>query len=306
MPAELRGGAVAIGNFDGVHLGHQAVIGAAAEAAQRLGGAPVLALTFEQHPRQVFRPNDPPFRLTPLREKAAALATLGVDALVVLRFTPALAASSPVEFIDRVLVGDLGARHIAIGADFCFGHKRSGNAALLAETGARTGAFGVTAVPQRLSADGAPYSSTLIRDRLQTGDVTGAAALLGRPPRYSGRVAHGDKRGRLLGFPTANIPAGPFLRPKAGVYALWATLADGTRYGGVANFGARPTVAGREERWEIHLFDYAGDLYGQRLCFDLVGFLRPEQKFDGLEALTAQIARDAAAARALLSASAIP
>lgn len=301
LPAQFRGGAVAVGNFDGVHLGHRAVIDAArAEAVAQ--DVPLLALTFEPHPRTLFARqkshSDPePFRLTPGLTKIKALADLGLDAIVCLRFTPAFAQQTPEDFIQQVLIDGLGARHVAIGHDFCFGRGRAGNVGTLS---AAQG-FSVTALPPQRRPDGEAFASTLIRDHLRAGRVEAAATLLGRPFTVTGRVRHGDKRGRTIGFPTANILLGAYLRPAFGVYSVTVDC-EGNAYRGVANLGRRPTVAGMTERLEVHLFDFAGDLYGRKLTVALRHFLRPEQRFDGLEALTRQIALDAEAARDKLAA----
>ncbi|MFY8105309.1 MAG: bifunctional riboflavin kinase/FAD synthetase [Elstera sp.] len=305
LPERLRGGAVAVGNFDGVHLGHRAVIDAARAVAEAQG-LPLLALTFEPHPRSLFarlngKSAPDPFRLTPGMTKIKALAELGLDAILCLRFTPLFAQQTPDDFIQQVLIDGLGVRHVAIGHDFCFGRGRAGNAGTLSAAGP----FTVSALPpqRRANADGTgeAFASTLIRDHLRAGRVEEAAALLGRPFAITGRVRHGDKRGRTIGFPTANIELGDYLRPAFGVYAV-TVEAEGQSYQGVANLGRRPTVAGLVERLEVHLFDFAGDLYGRKLTVALRHFLRPEQKFDGLDALTRQINLDADAARDKLAA----
>ena len=301
LPARFRGGAVAVGNFDGVHLGHRAVIDAARAVAEA-EGLPLLALTFEPHPRTLFARlkshSDPePFRLTPGLSKIKALADLGLDAILCLRFTPNFAQQTPEVFIQQVLIDGLGVRHVAVGHDFCFGRGRAGNAGTLSAAGP----FTVSALPPQRRAEGEAFASTLIRDHLRAGRVADAAALLGRPFTITGRVRHGDKRGRTIGFPTANIALGDYLRPAFGVYAVTIEGA-GQTYRGVANLGRRPTVAGLVERLEVHIFDFEGDLYGRKLTVALRDFLRPEQKFDGLDALTRQIARDAEAARDKLAA----
>lgn len=299
LPPTLKGGAVAVGNFDGVHLGHQAVIEAARQFA-KAQSVPLLCLTFEPHPRTVFgraRGGVDPFRLTPGMSKIEALAALGLDGIVCLRFTPDFAQQTPDRFIQQVLIEGLAVRHVAVGHDFCFGRGRAGNAETLrAEAG-----FTVTALPPQRRAAGEAFASTLIRDHLREGAPEAAATLLGRPFTITGRVRHGDKRGRTIGFPTANLTLGAYLRPAFGVYAVTVSV-DGQTYRGVANLGRRPTVAGLIERLEVHLFDFSGDLYGRKLRVALHHFLRPEQKFDGLAALTAQIARDAEAARDKLAA----
>ena len=302
LPADARASAVAIGNFDGVHLGHQAVIGTAVEKARTLG-APPAVLTFEPHPRMLFKPESEPFRLTPLRPKAHVLEELGVELLVVLAFDHALSQKSAEDFVAEVLVAGMAVSHVVVGADFVFGHDRLGTVDRLAEMGGRAG-FGVTALKPVGGPDGTVYSSTAVRKALQGGEPRRAAALLGRPWEIEGRVEHGDARGRQLGFPTANVGLGDSLRPAFGVYAVEAGIDHGTRtewHSGVANLGRRPTVAGLVERLEVHLFDFDGDLYGRHLRVRLIEFLRPEKKFDGLDALRAQIARDSAQARAILA-----
>lgn len=298
-----RGAVVAIGNFDGVHLGHQAVIGAAGTLARSLR-APHAVLTFEPHPRRVFRPQDPPFRLTPFRVKARRIEALGVDLLFTLHFDLAFAARSAEDFIDSVLIQGLGARHVVVGYDFVFGHQRRGNPALLQQRGAALG-FGVSVIDPVAGSGGAVYSSTRIREHLAAGRPREAAALLGRPWEIDGRVERGDQRGRTIGFPTANLLLDHYLRPAAGVYAVRAGIEEGGRtlwHDAVANFGRRPTFGGTDLRLEVHLFDFAGDLYGRHLRVALIEHLRPEQKFPGIDALKAQIAADAARARAVLAA----
>ena len=296
LPAALKGAALAIGNFDGVHRGHQAVIAEAGRRATALS-APHLVVTFEPHPRAVFRPADPPFRLTPRREKLALFGALGVDATVVFRFTRTFAAIEAKDFVHDVLVAGLAARHVVIGENFCFGRGRAGTADFLRDQAPGAG-FGVTAVAPERDPTGAPYSSSRARELLRAGDPEAAAAILGRPFVIAGHVRHGDHRGRLLGFPTANLALGDHLRPRLGVYAVEARLADGRLVPGVANLGERPTVGGRDVRLETHLFDFSGDLYGHHIDVALRHYIRPEMKFPDLEALKRQIAADSVAARA--------
>jgi len=295
VPAAARGATVALGNFDGVHLGHRAVLRAAHAARPEL---PLVALTFEPHPREHFRPDDPPFRLTLAESKARALRAAGADHVVALPFDAALAAMPAEDFVSLVLHGALDARHLACGGDFAFGHRRGGDVAFLAERAEHLG-MGLTVVPP-VADEAGPISSSRIRRVLQDGYPERAARALGRDWEIRGVVSHGDKRGRTIGFPTANIPLGRHLEPARGVYAVRAALPDGRVVPGVANIGLRPTVGGTESRVEAHLFDFAGDLYGQEIGVALARFLRPERKFDGLEALKAQIAEDAAQARASL------
>lgn len=301
LPEAARGASVALGNFDGVHLGHAAVLRAAhaARPDKRLA-----VLTFEPHPRAFFRPQDPPFRLTLAAERADALARLGVDILYQLPFDTAFSELSAEAFIAEVLQGGLAAANLACGADFAFGHRRGGDVALLAAR-AEAGGIGLTIVPPLADGQG-PVSSTRIRRLLQDGYPERAAALLGRPHTIRGPVTQGDQRGRTIGFPTANVPLAEHLEPARGVYAVTARLASGERVKGVANIGLRPTVGGTQPRLEAHLFDFSGDLYGQDITVALHGFLRAERKFESFEALRAQIAEDAAAARALLDAAQPP
>jgi riboflavin kinase/FMN adenylyltransferase len=310
LPPASQGGVIAIGNFDGVHRGHQAVIGEAVRRA-RAAGRPSAVLTFEPHPRRFFRPDTPPFLLTRLRTKARVLAALGVDNLFVLRFNAGLAGFSAEEFIDRILVDGLRSSQVVVGYDFVFGKARRGNPDLLRDRLATrrvdTLVMPPVAAPHAEpdgDSEGLIYSSTGVRDALRAGDPRAASRLLGRPFEIEGRVRRGDARGRLLGFPTANIWLGDYLRPALGVYAVRARLdtpAAPANLTGVANLGLRPTFGGAEPRLEVHLFDFQGDLYGRRLAVELVDFLRPERKFEGIEALKAQIAADATAAKAALA-----
>jgi riboflavin kinase/FMN adenylyltransferase len=297
-PRDLAGAAVAIGNFDGVHLGHKAVIDRARAYAEA-HGLPLVVLTFEPHPRRLFQPDLPPFRLTPLRSKLVRFAALGVDASVVLRFDRTLAATTAEEFVGRYLVESLGARYVAIGENFRFGRGRAGTASYLQQRAAAAG-FLVEAVPPQLSPEGEPYASTRIREHLEAGRPEAAASLLGRWFCIDGRIERGDQRGRQIGFPTANVALGPFLRPLRGGYAVFAEL-GGRRYQAIANLGLRPTFGGLADRFEVHLFDFAGDIYGKRLCVDFVAYLRPEKKFSGLDELKAQIAADSITTRQILS-----
>jgi riboflavin kinase/FMN adenylyltransferase len=297
LPADARGATVALGNFDGVHLGHASVVRAAHAARP---DAPVAVLTFEPHPREVFRPDDPPFRLTLSAERADALAALGVSVVYEIPFNHAFSLMSAEDFIIHVLHQGLGARHLASGADFAFGHRQRGDTAFLSERCEALG-MGVTLVPPVTDSRG-PISSTRIRRALQDGYPERATADLGRPWAIRGPVAHGDKRGRTIGFPTANVALGRHLEPARGVYAVTIRLADGAIHPGVANIGRRPTVnAGPESRLEVNLFDFAGDLYGQDITVALHAYIRPEVRFSGLDALKAQIAADAAEARRLLA-----
>ena len=296
LPRGARGGTVALGNFDGVHLGHAHLLRAAHAARPDV---PLSVLTFEPHPRAFFRPDDPPFRLTLAPERAALLAAMGVAELFELPFDAAFSAMSADAFMAEVIHAGLGAAHVVCGGDFAFGHRRGGDVALLAARAEPLG-IGLTIVPP-LADEAGPISSTRVRRLLQDGYPERAASLLGRPYAIAGTVAHGDKRGRTLGFPTANVPLGQHLEPARGSYAVQVRLPDGAIQGGVANIGRRPTVnAGPESRLEAHLFDWSGDLYGAEVSVSLVGYLRAEQRFSGLEELQARIAADASHARRLL------
>ena len=302
LPDEVRGASVAVGNFDGVHLGHQAVIGEAGRVA-RDQGIPWAVLSFEPHPRSLFTTDQEPFRLTPFRIKARHVEALGVDNMIVLHFDHEFAGLSADDFVKKVLVKGLGARHVVSGYDFVFGHKRAGNCELLLHKGKEEG-FDFTCV-SAVDDGETIYSSTRVRRCLKAGDPRGAANLLGRPFEIEGRVEHGDARGRTIGFPTANLHLGEYLRPALGVYAVRAGIDEGadTRWlEGVANFGNRPTFDKKDTIFEVHLFDFDDDLYGRHLRIALVDFLREEKKFDGLDDLKAQIALDSDNARQILAA----
>lgn len=302
IPVAFRNGVVALGNFDGVHRGHEAVIGHAMLRAAR-DGVPVGVMTFEPHPRRLFQPNLPPFTLTPFRSKARHMEALDIDFLYVQHFDAAFAAKTAAEFIVEVLVDGLGVSHVVVGADYHFGHKRAGDVALLLERAEALG-YGVTAVDPVFDDSGEPFSSTRVREALAAGDPCAAARVLGRPWEIEGRVEHGDQRGRTIGFPTANVALGDYLRPAAGVYAVRAGIDRGmdTQWrDGVANFGRRPTFDKTDELLEVHLFDFDGDLYGEHLRVQFIDFLRPERRFAGLDALKAQIITDAEDARRQLA-----
>jgi riboflavin kinase/FMN adenylyltransferase len=296
VPEAARGASVALGNFDGVHRGHVEVLHAAHAGRPDARRA---VLSFRPHPREFFRPEDPPFRLMLDAERAQALAAAGIEILFDLPFDQAFSELTARQFTDDVLHRGVGAAHLACGADFAFGHRRGGDISLLA-TRAEALGIGLTIVPPLADAEG-PISSTRIRRLLQDGYPERAATLLGRPHVIRGVVAHGDARGRTIGFPTANIALGRHLEPARGVYAVTASLGDGRSARGVANIGRRPTVAeGAISRLEAHLFDFSGDLYDAELAVSLHHFIRAERKFASFEDLRAQIALDAAAARGLL------
>lgn len=300
LSARDQGASTAFGNFDGVHLGHQRVIAAAKAAAGQLG-APLGVISFEPHPRRWFQPATPPFRVMSVNQQSRALAELGVEIFYVLPFGAELASMSAEDFARLVLHDGLKARHVAAGFDTTFGKGRTGSGETLKAYGRAFG-FGVTIVDRVDDGHGVKLSSSGVREALQAGRPEEAAAILGRPFAIEGVVAEGDKRGRLLGFPTANIELGDYVRPAFGVYATMTRLPDGREVTGVANLGRRPTVGGTVERLEVHLFDFEEDLYGQTVDTALLTFLRPEQRFESLDALKAQIAEDAAAARKVLGA----
>lgn len=298
VPKNARGATVAMGNFDGVHLGHQTVLRIAAGAAD----APLGVVTFEPHPRQVFRPDDPPFRLMNGEARAHRLAKLGVDALFEIPFTPDLAALTPEAFARSILRDGLGVAHVTVGADFRFGKGRAGTADTLRDLGAELG-FGVT-IADLVAADGAEVSSTRIRAALSEGRPEDAARMLGHLHRIEGPVIHGEKRGRDLGYPTANMALDGLHVPKHGVYAVRVRVQDGPHAGdltGVASIGTRPMFGENVPNLETFLFDFAGDLYGTHLSVALVAYLRPELTFDSLDALIRQMDADSAEARAILA-----
>ncbi len=302
VPVEARGAVVALGNFDGVHRGHQAVIGAAARRAGELGTS-LAVLTFEPHPREFFAPGKPSFRLTPFRIRVRHLEAIGVDYLFVLHFDAELAGKSAEAFVVEVLGEGLQAAHVVVGYDFVFGAGRRGNAALLADLGVSYG-FGVTALSPAATDGGEVFSSTRVRAHLAAGRPLAAGQLLGRPWEIEGRVEHGEALGRKLGYPTANVALGEYLLPAQGIYAVKAGIDEGRGtvwHDGVASLGTRPSVGGTRLQFEVHLFDFAADLYGRHLRVALIDYLRPEKKFDDLTALTAQIADDCRQARALLA-----
>lgn len=300
LPARLRGGVVAIGNFDGVHRGHQAVLDRALDEARRLG-APALVLTFEPHPRQVFAPERPLFVLTPPPMKARLVAALGFDAVVEQGFTRAFAGQSPETFVTDVLDHCLGIGHAVTGFDFHFGKDRQGGPAFLMAAGERHG-FGVTLVDAFRDEGADVISSSRIRALLEQGDVAAVAGLLGYRFTVEAEVVGGQKLGRTLGFPTANMALPDGFGLRHGIYAVRFRGPDGSLHDGVASFGRRPTVDDDgAPLLETFLFDFSGDLYGEVCSVSFFGWLRGEEKFDGLDALVAQIRRDEAEARALLS-----
>lgn len=295
MPERWRGGVIALGNFDGFHKGHQAVVGRAIEKA-RAKGVPSLVATFNPHPVRLFRPDTPPFRLTMLSQRARLYAAAGADAMVVLPFNAELAALTAEEFVaDRLA----GVSAVVTGEDFTFGKNRGGNISVLAELGRKYGFEAEAVAP--VAEGGEIISSSRIREALQAGDCETATRLLTRPFTVEGVVQHGDKNGRDLGYPTANLEMGQYLRPRYGVYAVRARLPDGRMLDGAANMGIRPQFDPPKELLEPHFFDFAEDLYGQTIEVEFHHFIRPEAKFESLDALKAQIEKDCAEARQLLS-----
>jgi len=297
VPAPLRGGIVALGNFDGFHKGHQAVVGGAVARA-RAEGRPVLVATFDPHPVRHFKPDLPPFRLTTLDQRERLFTGAGADAMLVFHFDAELASVTAADFVADYLSGRIGAAGVVTGEDFTFGKGRGGNVEVLRMLGEVNG-ISVDAVGP-VEDGGASVSSSRVRDALQAGDCATATRLLTRPFAIEGVVEHGDKRGRELGFPTANIPLAEYLRPRFGVYAVRGRLPGGRVADGVANLGTRPMFDAKEllEPW---FFDFDGDLYGATVEVELIAFLRDEARFDGLDALTAQIRRDAEAAKVALA-----
>jgi riboflavin kinase / FMN adenylyltransferase len=297
-PPALRRAVYAIGNFDGVHRGHGAVLRLARDLARELG-APSAALTFEPHPADYFAGRSIVYRLTPFAEKAAALAECGLDGVVSLTFDAELAGLSAQDFVEETLKRRLDVSAVVVGADFHFGKGRSGSPRFLREAGERHG-FKVV-IADKVEADGEAISSTGVRRLLEHGDVAAAAAMLGRPYRVSGEVVGGQKLGRTLGVPTANMRLAPSNRLAFGVYAVRASLGE-RRFDGVASFGVRPTVDDGAPLLETYLFDFNEDIYGRTLNVDFVARIRPELKFGGLEELKAAMQADLAAARAILGA----
>ena len=295
VPEALRGAIVALGNFDGFHLGHQAVVGEAVAWA-KAEGRPTIVATFDPHPVRHFAPHVPPFRLTSLDQREEKFAAAGADAMLVFNFDDELAATSAEEFITRLLAEKVGAAGVVTGEDFTFGKDRGGNRTVLQEVGAKHGiqARAVAPVMDR----GMVVSSSRIRDALKAGECAEAARLLTGPFAVRGSVIHGDKRGRTIGFPTANMEMGAYLRPRFGIYAVSGRIMDdGTELKGAANLGIRPTFDPPKELLEPYWFDFEGDLYGRELEVRFHHFLRPEAKFDSLDDMIAQLHRDCQVAR---------
>lgn len=294
-----RGAAVAMGSFDGVHLGHQQVIELAGRAASDLG-APLGVITFDPHPRVYFRPDDPPFRLMKTDQQARALEKLNVDILYVMPLDAELAEMTDRQFATEVLHKGFGARHVALGFDNSFGKGRTGTPDTMRQYGRELG-FGVSVADPVGDGGGEKYSSTAVREALRDGHPEVAAEILGRPFAIEGPVQRGRQLGRKLGFPTANIDLGDYVSPKFGVYATRTRLSDGREFAGVANIGVNPTAQGvTRPLLEVWLFDFDEDIYDRVIETDLIAFLRPEEKFESLEVMTEQVMKDAARARQVL------
>ena len=298
LSAADRGAAVALGNFDGVHLGHREVIAGAVEAGRRLG-APVGVISFDPHPRRLFQPDEPAFRLMTTDQQARVLETMGVDRFYVLPFDFEMANFSDRDFALKVLHEGLGVRHVAVGFDISFGKGRTGSPALMTAYGEAMG-FSVS-VAEAVGEGAEKYSSTGVREALREGRPQDAAAILGQPFAIEGVVRRGKQLGRTLGFPTANVFMADYVAPRKGVYATRTRLPDGRIVPGVANIGNNPTTGEVETRLEVWLFDFDEDLYGQVIETSLIAFLRPEEKFDSIETMVEQIRLDERQARAILA-----
>ena len=298
LPEQYRGAVIALGNFDGFHLGHQAVAKEALDWA-KAEGRPAIIATFDPHPVRFFAPDAAPFRLTTLDQRHDLFAEAGADAMLVFHFDRTLAETTAELFVGELLAQRLGAGGVVTGEDFTFGKGRVGNIAVLADLAAASGMAARAVGP--VADHGEVVSSSRIRDLLRQGDCPGAAELLTRPFAIRGTVQHGAKLGRSIGYPTANLELGSYLRPRYGIYAVTARLPDGSVVPGAASLGIRPSFDPPIELFETFLFDWAGDLYGQEIEVALHHYLRPEEKFDGLEALTAQMDLDCQRARELLA-----
>ena len=298
IPDDLNGSIVALGNFDGFHLGHQAVVGRAVQRAFH-ERRPAIVATFDPHPVSYFKPDAPPFRLTSLDQRERLFAHAGADAMLVFEFNEKLRETSAEEFVSWLLAGKIGAAGVVTGDDFSFGKGRSGNVETLKTLGGYSGIISETVAP--VLVDGERVSSGRIREALVAGDIGHATHLLSRDFAIEGVVQRGDQRGRELGYHTANLTLGDYQRPKYGIYAVRVTLPDGTEHPGVASLGIRPTFSPPQELLEAHLFDFDGDLYGQTIEVALHAWIREEKKFDGMDALAAAMREDEAQARHLLA-----
>ena len=298
VPDDLKGSIVALGNFDGFHLGHQAVVGRAVARGFH-ERRPVIVATFDPHPVRFFKPDLPPFRLTSLDQREALFAHAGADAMMVFEFDDELRSTGAEDFVDRLLVERIGAAGVVTGDDFGFGKGRAGNVELLKTLAARHGVAAEAVTPVTL--DGERVSSGRIRQALMAGDIGRATHLLTRDFTIEGVVQPGDRRGRELEYPTANLRLGEYQRPRYGIYAVRVTLDDGSEHRGVASLGVRPTFEPPQELLEAHLFDFDGDLYGRTISVALHAFIREEKKFDSDDALVSEMRSDEVAARKLLA-----
>jgi riboflavin kinase/FMN adenylyltransferase len=298
IPEQLKGSIVALGNFDGFHLGHQAVVGRAVQRGFH-ERRPVIVATFEPHPVRFFKPDVPPFRLTTLDQRERLFAHAGADAMLVFHFDKAMAVTSSEDFVSEVLAKQIGAAGVVTGDDFTFGRGRKGNVDILVDLGANFGIVAEAVAPVLL--DGVRISSGRIREALEAGDIGTATHLLSRDFAIEGAVLNGDQRGRHLGYPTANLELSDYQRPKYGIYAVRVTLDDGSEYPGVASLGVRPTFEPPRELLEAHLFGFDGDLYGRKIEVALHAFIREEKKFEDVETLVAHMKDDEAKARKLLA-----
>jgi riboflavin kinase / FMN adenylyltransferase len=298
IPDDLKGSIVALGNFDGFHLGHQAVVGRAVQRAFH-ERRPAIVATFDPHPVTYFKPDVPPFRLTSLGQRQELFAHAGADAMLVFEFNEKLRETSAEEFVSWLLAGKIGAAGVVTGDDFSFGKGRGGNVETLKTLGGYSGIIAEAVAP--VVVDGERVSSGKVREALIAGDVGHATQLLSRDFAIEGVVQRGDQRGRELGYPTANLTLGDYQRPKYGIYAVRVTLDDGSEYAGVANIGVRPTFDPPQELLEAHLFNFDGDLYGRKIEVALHAYIREEKKFDGIEPLIAHMKEDEAKARHLLA-----
>src|SRR3954470_14857740 len=298
IPEDLKGSIVALGNFDGFHLGHQAVVGRAIQRGFH-ERRPAIVATFEPHPVRYFKPDVPPFRLTALDQREALFAHAGADAMLVFEFGEELRSTSAEEFVTELLAKRVGAAGVVTGDDFTFGKMRSGNVDLLRTLGAEHGIVAEAVAPVLL--DGQRISSGRIRDALIAGDTGTATRLMSRDFAIEGVVQGGDKRGRELGYPTANMILGDYQRPRYGIYAVRATLEDGSEHPGVASLGVRPTFDPPRELLEAHLFGFDGDLYGRKVEVGLHAYIREEKRFEDVAALVEHMRDDEAAARKLLA-----
>ena len=298
IPENLRGSIVALGNFDGFHLGHQAVVGRAVQRAFHERRLAIVA-TFDPHPVRFFKPDVPPFRLTTLDQREALFAHAGADAMLVFEFNETLRSTTAEDFVTELLGKQIGAAGVVTGDDFTFGKMRGGNVELLRTFGAEHGIIAETVAPVLLGDE--RISSGRIREALEAGDTATATRLMSRDFAIEGVVQQGDRRGRELGYPTANMVLGDYQRPRYGIYAVRATLDDGSEHPGVASLGVRPTFDPPQELLEAHLLDFDGDLYGQQIEVALHAFIREERKFDSVDDLVAEMKQDEVAARELLA-----